>query len=238
MTTTITAPIETRSLLEPPEFRSTENGTKLSAAGVAMRYGVKSKPLPDTARARLFRETFRPGAFSKTLTEAEVRSHNEHHGPYLASTSNGTLRFEDTPQELRYELDLPNTGAGRDAATLLERRDIRGSSVGFFAVPKATTWSVDPEDGIALRTVGEARLTLCDLTVAPAYNDSTAALALRSLADERGMDLRSLLEAADRGELPTLIASEAPLEDDGNEEEEDDGREITVIRPPLTSLLL
>lgn len=233
---TTTAPIETRSLLEPPEFRSTENGTKLTAAGVAMRYGVKSKPLPDTARARIFRETFRPGAFIKTLAEAEVRSHNEHHGPYLASTSNGTLRFEDTAEDLRYELDLPDTSAGRDAATLLERRDIRGSSVGFLAVPKATTWSVDPEDGIALRTVGEARLTLCDLTVAPAYNDSTAALALRSLADERGMDLRSLLEAADRGELPTLIASD-PSEDE-RELEEDDGREITVVRPPLTSLLL
>lgn len=233
---TITAPIETRSLLEPPEFRSAENGTKLTAAGVAMRYGVKSKPLPDTARARIFRETFRPGAFTKTLTEAEVRSHNEHHGPYLGSTSNGTLRFEDTAEELSYEVDLPDTSAGRDAAHLLERQDIRGSSVGFFAVPKATTWSVDPEDGIALRTVGEARLTLCDLTVSPAYNDSTAALALRSLADERGMDLRSLLEAADRGELPTLIASD-PSEDE-HELEGDDGREITVIRPPLTSLLL
>lgn len=234
---TITAPIETRSLLEPPEFRSAENGTKLTAAGVAMRYGVKSKPLPDTARARIFRETFRPGAFTKTLTEAEVRSHNEHHGPYLGSTANGTLRFEDTAEELRYEVDLPDTSAGRDAAHLLERRDIRGSSVGFFAVPKATTWSVDPEDGIALRTVGEARLTLCDLTVAPAYNDSTAALALRSLADERGMDLRSLLEAADRGELPTLIASGETPESE-REEEVEDGREITVFRRPLTSLLL
>ena len=226
--------IEVRSLLEPPEFRSTDG--KLTAAGVAMRYGVKSKPIPDTANRRVFREQFKPGALAKTIAEQDIRSHNEHFGPYLARTANGTLRFEDTAAELRYELDLPDTSAGRDAAVLLERQDIRGSSIGFRAVAKAVTWSVD-EDGIALRTIGEARMSLCDLTVSPAYNHSTAALALRSLADERGIELRALLEAADRGELPTLIASDGS-EDEPDDGHEDDGRETTVVRPRMSSLLL
>jgi hypothetical protein len=46
--------LEVRSLVEPPEFRSA--GGKLVAAGVAMRYGAKSKPI-----AGQFREVFNPG---------------------------------------------------------------------------------------------------------------------------------------------------------------------------------
>lgn len=202
---------EVRSLLEPPEFRSIGDG-KIMAAGVAMRYGARSNPL--AKGTKMFREVFAPGSLARTITEQEVRAHNEHGGPYLGSTANGSLRFEDSATELRYELDLPDTTAGRDAATLLERRDIRGSSIGFRALPGREAWSVD-DTGMALRTVHEARLGLCDLTVAPAYSGSTAALALRSLADERGMELRALLEAADRGELPTLIAS--PVEDENQD---------------------
>src|SRR3954452_13784671 len=107
---------ETRSLLEPPEFRS--EGTKLTASGVAMRYGAKSKPIKGQ-----FREVFSPGAFTKTLQEQDIQSHNEHLGPYLARTGNGTLRLTDSRSELAYEIDLPDTSAGRDAAHLLERGD-------------------------------------------------------------------------------------------------------------------
>src|SRR6059058_3561605 len=111
--------LEHRSLLEPPEFRS--QGTKLTASGVAMRYGAKSKPIRGQ-----FREQFTPGAFARTIGQQDVRSHHEHFGPYLARTSNGTLRLTDTRSELSYEIDLPDTTAGRDAAALLERRDVRG----------------------------------------------------------------------------------------------------------------
>lgn len=218
--------LETRSLVEPVEFRS--DGGKLVAAGVAMRYGAKSKPINNT-----FREVFQPGAFTKTLKEADVRAHNEHFGPYLGRTSNGTLRLTDSRSELAYEIDLPDTTAGRDAAALLERGDIRGSSVGFQALSKQVGWSVG-DDGMALRSVAEAKLIFVDLTVAPVYDDSTAEMALRSLADERHMELRSLLDAADRGELPTLIAS--PV-DDSEQRSDDDGRETTVIRERFASLM-
>lgn len=218
--------LETRSLVEPVEFRS--DGGKLVAAGIAMRYGAKSKPIQGK-----FREVFQPGAFTKSLQENDVRSHNEHFGPYLGRTANGTLRLTDSRSELAYELDLPDTSPGRDAAALLERCDIRGSSVGFNALKNQVTWSVD-ENGMALRSVGQARLVFVDLTVAPVYDDSTAEMALRSLADERHMELRSLLDAADRGELPTLIAS--PV-DDPEQRSEDDGRETTVIRERFASLM-
>ncbi len=131
---------EHRSLVEPVEFRS--DGGKLVASGVAMRYGAVSKPIGGQ-----FREVFKPGAFAKTIREQDVRSHNEHGGPYLARSGAGSLRLLDSRSELAYEIDLPDTTAGRDAAALLERGDIKGSSIGFRALPSAIKWSVG-EDGM------------------------------------------------------------------------------------------
>lgn len=190
--------IEHRSLVEPVEFRSSGDN-RITAAGVAMRYGAKSKPIGGQ-----FREVFTPGAFSRSLGRQDVRSHNEHRGPYLARTTNESLRLTDNRSELAYELDLPDTSAGRDAAALLERGDIKGSSIGFRAIPKAVQWSRD-DDGMALRTVTEAALHFVDLTTEPAYDDSTAELALRSFANETGMELRSVLDAAENGHLADLI---------------------------------
>jgi HK97 family phage prohead protease len=197
--------LEHRSLVEAPEFRS--KGNTLTAAGVAMRYGARSKPI-----AGKFRETFTSGAFSKTLAGGgDIHSHNEHHGPYLGRTSNGTLRLTDTRSELSYEIDLPDTTAGRDAAALLERGDIKGSSIGFIATPKGSAWTVGT-DGLAFRTVSAAELYVVDLTVAPAYDDSTAEMAMRSLAYETGSDLRSLIEAAASGGLAGVVGG--PLSPD------------------------
>jgi HK97 family phage prohead protease len=212
--------LEVRSLVEPPEFRSA--GGKLVAAGVAMRYGAKSKPINGQ-----FREVFNPGAFTKTLQEQDVHSHNEHLGPYLGRTRNGSLRLTDTRSELSYEIDLPDTSAGRDAAALLERGDIKGSSIGFRALPKEVTWTVDA-DGMALRSISAAKLRRVDLTIEPYYPDSTAEMALRSLADNTGLELRSLIEVAARGDLATLI-----LDPDEHRSGGDDGRGTTVHRRPV-----
>lgn len=215
--------LEVRSLVEPPEFRSADG--KLVAAGVAMRYGAKSKPISGQ-----FREVFNPGAFSKTIQEQDIHSHNEHNGPYLARTGAGSLRLTDSRSELAYEIDLPNTGAGRDAAALLERGDIRGSSVGFRAIPKEVTWTVD-DDGMALRSISAAKLSRVDLTISPYYPDSTAEMAFRSLAEQTGLELRSLIEAADRGELASVIlAPDSQRSDD--QDADDDGRDTTVYRRP------
>lgn len=190
--------IECRSLVEPVEFRS--NGTSIIAAGVAMRYGAKSKPINGQ-----FREQFKPGSMARTIKQQDVRAHNEHDGPYLARIGAGSLRLIDSRSELAYEIDLPDTTAGRDAAALLERGDIKGSSIGFRAIPTQVKWTVD-DDGMALRTVGEASLLRVDLTTNPYYDDSTAELAYRSLADERGMELRSIVEAAESGHLADVVA--------------------------------
>lgn len=227
---TITAPIESRSLAEAPEFRSAENGTRIVATGVAMRYGAKSMPI----RGK-FREEFRSAAFTRTIGQQDVHAHLEHGGPFLARTGSGTMRLEDARSALTYEIDLPDTGAGRDAANLLERGDVAGSSIAFRAIPKQETWSVD-DDGLALRSIAEAMLFKVDLTTSPYYQDSTAEMALRSLADDLGVEVRSLLEAPD---LSALIAPGDGDESDASTEGHNDARETpTVVRAPLSSLYL
>lgn len=222
---------EQRPIAEVPEFRSAENGTRIVATGTAMRYGAKSKPIHNPARGT-FREEFRSGAFARSIGQSDVHAHLEHGGPFLARTGSGTMRLHDDRSLLAYEIDLPDTGAGRDAANLLERRDIGGSSVGFRAITKQTAWSVD-DDGMALRSVGEAQLLLVDLTVAPAYPDSTAEMALRSLAEDLGVEVRSLMDAPD---LAAILDPEN--RDDQSDEEDEDARPPATVRAPISSLYL
>ncbi len=200
--------IECRSLVDPVEFRGKDG--KITAAGVAMRYGAKSKPINGQ-----FREQFRSAAFTRTIKEQDIRAHNEHDGPYLGRTGAGSVRLFDGRSDLSYEIDLPDTTAGRDAAALLERGDIKGCSVGFRAIPSAVTWSAE-EDGMALRTVGEARLFRVDLTTSPYYDDSTAEVALRSFAEERHLELRSVVSAIEAGTFATLL--EARSDDDADDD--------------------
>lgn len=223
--------LECRSLVEPVEFRSAEGG-RIVASGIAMRYGAKSKPLVHRDRG-VFREEFTPGAFAKTIQESDVRSHNEHAGPYLARSGAETLRLTDDRSVLSYEIDLPDTTAGRDAAALLERGDIKGSSIGFRSLPGKDVWSVD-DDGLALRTVNEARLFRVDLTVAPAYDDSTAEMALRSLAAAHELDLDEVLAAADAGDLRSLID---PPQGEENVNENDGREPLTVVRQRFAALM-
>lgn len=214
----MTIDLECRSIVEPVEFRAGDAG-RILASGVAMRYGAKSKPINGQ-----FREMFTPRSFAKTIKEQDIRAHNEHEGPYLARTGAGSMRLFDDRSELAYEIDLPDTTAGRDAAALLERGDIKGSSIGFRAMPNGVKWGVD-DDGMALRTVSDARLFRVDLTTAPAYDDSTAQIALRSFAEQQGVELRSVLDAVEGGKFATLLA----LEGDPSDEALDDDRETPIV---------
>jgi len=217
---------ELRNFVDPVEFRSAVTGTHIVATGVAMRYEARSKPLTFHGRG-VAREKFRPGAFAKTIQESDVRSHNEHFGPYLGRTGAGTLRLHDSRSELSYELDLPDTTAGRDTAVLLERGDIKGSSIGFRALPKGgELWSTD-DDGLLLRSVVEARLGFVDLTTAPAYDDSTAEMALRSLASSHSITFDDVCAAIDVGDLRSLIFP--PKRDENPDESDNDGRGSSTI---------
>lgn len=215
--------LEHRSLVEPIEFRSAENGKKLTASGVAVRYGVWSQPFP--RNGRIIKERIKAGAATKSLQEREVKAYDEHDRKrYLARTKNGTLRIENSDTELAYEFDLPDTTVGRDLAAELERGDKDGSSIGLKSLPKDEKWTV-ADDGMVERTVGTMILDHISPTVDPIYADTPVALALRSFAEATGIEFRSV-EAAGLEGLAALLDPDQ-LDDDN------DGRKPTVVRRRL-----
>lgn len=222
---------ETRPNFDPVECRAVDGG-RMVAAGVAIRYGARSSDLGG------FVERIMPGA-AKSLIKSgsDVLALYEHdQRAYLGRTSNGTLRLADTRSELAYEVDLPDTEPGREVAHLLERGDLRGSSFGFRADPAAVKWTTQP-DGTVLRSIHAfQRLRDVGPTIAPAYEDSTAELAYRSIAAETGVDLRTVAEAAAAGELAELIErpdddAERELEDVNEDETVDDEEPVIHRRP-------
>ena len=57
----------------------------------------------------------------------------------LARTKSGTLRLSEDSRGLAFDLDIPDTQAGRDILALAERGDIGGASFGFVATDEE--WS-------------------------------------------------------------------------------------------------
>ena len=207
-------PIERRTANEGVELR--EEGDTLTAIGYASVFDSLSQNLGG------FVERVAPGAFRSTLKQADVRALFNHEPDHLLGrTGNGTLRLSEDDRGLRYEVDLPDTTLGRDVAELLRRTDLYGSSFGFRVIDDS--WS-ESEDGYPLRTLNEVALRDVGPVSFNAYPDASASL--RSLAEDRGLDLSVLIEAAEANTLRDLIF---PTSD-----EPEPGETHSVVRHPGT----
>jgi HK97 family phage prohead protease len=214
--------IERRTFAGTVEFRAL--GDKLVAAGYAAMFNKISQNLGG------FVEQVAPGAFTKTIQEQDIRAlFNHDENQVLGRLAPGTLRLEEDGTGLAYEIDLPDTSAGRDVAKLLERQDVSGSSFGFRTIDDE--WG-ETETGFPLRTLKQVSLRDVGPVTFPAYTDSTSAL--RSLAEARSLDLSTVVALADAGELRSVITDDfTPPQSGGG-----DGRETpTVVRRPSDWLL-
>lgn len=196
----MTSDIELRPYLNGVELRSetVEGKPSLVLSGTAISYGARSKDLGG------FHERIMAGAVTEALQKGEVFAFEEHRSErYLGTTRNGSLKLIDSKESLRYEVTLPDTATGREVAHLAERGDYAGSSFGFRVLDE--TWTTD-KNGTALRSVTAIKL-LRDVgpTIAPAYGPSAAEVALRHLAAERELEVRSVLDAAAAGTLGQLL---------------------------------
>ena len=209
--------IETRHLAERPEFRSDGTGKNIVAAGYAALFNVRSKDLGG------FVEVVLPSAFTKTLQETNVRAYQDHNRAlYLGCTENGTVRLATDNRGLHYEIDLPDTSVGRDAAALLERRDMTGSSFGFKSHGGTSTVAVE-SDGTLLRSLRDVALHhVSPLTEEPAYQGTNVELAFRSIALAGGVDLEELTAARENGgNIAELFqrSTESTNDDNGTNEQ-------------------
>ena len=91
------------------------------------------------AEARIgdsFIETIAKGAFSASLNnKKDVLALVDHDASrVLARTRSGSLRLREDNHGLAFDIDVPDTQAGRDVLALAERNDLGGMSFGFHAV--------------------------------------------------------------------------------------------------------
>ena len=156
------------------EKRYAPNGVNVEGrklVGVGVPY---NKPARVVVNGRTVTERFMPGAFKRTLAERRDVLMLSDHDPskVLGRTRSGSLRLHEAPDGLRFEVDLPDTTAARDALALAERGDTGGASVGFRATRE--TWNADKTE----RTVIEADLLEVSVIAShPAYDTSVQARA-------------------------------------------------------------
>lgn len=124
-----------------------------------------------------FREKIRPGTFSKTIKNGDVRA-TFNHDPNIVFGRNKakTLKLKEDDNGLFSEVIPPDTQQARDIMVSIERGDITQQSFAFRTIED--DW-VYKKDGTAERTLIEVDLLDIAFVTYPAYPDTT--VALRSL---------------------------------------------------------
>jgi len=169
-------------------------------------------------------ERIMPGAFD-AAKEDVVRGLTNHDPQWLLGRSDkGTLRLSVDKVGLRYEIDAPDTGAGRDTVALLDREDLDASSFAFRVHGKRgkVTWSEETRDGdtVEVREIHECELLDVGPATYPAYTSTEAGVRSEDphLSEARA-DHRRWKEEAEPGpdpvglevDMATAIAGAARL---------------------------
>lgn len=133
-----------------------------------------------------FREIVAPGAFSHPLQNgADVRAlWNHDASQVLGRTRAGTLRLSEDGEGLRAEIDVPDTQAGRDAVTSVERGDVSQMSFAFRVRPGGQSFD-ENDEGQVVRTLSDVDLFDVSPVTFPAYEATKVdARALRQWQNE------------------------------------------------------
>ncbi|MHA7292619.1 HK97 family phage prohead protease [Arthrobacter sp. HLT1-21] len=177
--------LELRHVNQPVHYRAVDGGLGI-LSGYAAVFNKLSQNLGG------FVERVDPSAFNKSIADqVPVLARYNHDDNHLLGTTEGTtLRLEVDGTGLRYDVDLPDTSAGRDVKVLAQRGDLRYSSFAFRTVDD--DWDFTPE-GFPMRTLLALQLVDVAPVNNPAYRDTTTGL--RSLAERLHMDLSEVREA-------------------------------------------
>jgi HK97 family phage prohead protease len=105
----------------------------------------------------------------------------------LGNSENNTLKVWEDEIGLRFELELPDTTAGKDALTLIQRGDVKGVSFGFRT--RVDEWDESDRTNV-IRTLVDVVLYEVSPTSMPAYpQTSVAARSIQDIYTEHRKDV-------------------------------------------------
>ncbi|WP_245809656.1 HK97 family phage prohead protease [Cohnella massiliensis] len=190
---------EIRALPVTFEVRENESEDGKRTITGAIKYNTESAEMRDYW-GDVFVETIDKEAFKDSLAARNVVGLWSHDAAQvLGNTKSGTLRLTNMENELRFELDIPNTTVGNDAWELIQRGDVDGVSFGMKVTKDK--WSSEKRDNgrIYRRNILNAELYEISPVAFPAYPANE--VAARSLEEFKAEEQR----AADRFEKEKLL---------------------------------
>lgn len=183
---------ERRVWVPSMEFRAAGDQGPARISGYAALYNQRSNPIKDSFGE--FIEQISANAFDRSLKERDIRALWNHQPEYpLGRTGAGTVRLASDERGLGFEIDLPETSWGRDAAVSIQRGDVTGMSFGFTVPDGGEDWR--NIDGLWVRTLLDVDLWEVSPATFPAYSGTS--VSARSL--DRWREVR---EANERPATP------------------------------------
>ena len=188
--------LERRLLREPVVLRAA-NDAGARIGGYALKFNKLSRNLGGWV------EQISPESLNKSAGDGwpgVMARYN--HETLLGSVAGESLRLVLDGTGLDYEVDLLADADSERVRMLVERGDVARSS--FAAYMHESDWSQTP-DGFPLRTV--TAMSLVDVAPVddPAYYDTSTGL--RSLAEQRGMDVAEVETLARENRLNELLTT-------------------------------
>ena len=201
------------------------DGDKSVITGHAAVYNQKSEQMWG------FRETIRPGAFTKTIKTADVRALWNHDPNYvLGRTKSGTLELSEDDKGLVVKITPPETNFAKDIIATIKRGDVDQMSFGFQTV--TDEWRT--EDKEQIRELIEVELFDVSPVTFPAYPQTD--VQARSFYEARmkaaegeeaaiSLDLAEMVRLARQKQRQEFLDSRKPILKPG-----DDGYLAEIIR--------
>lgn len=199
--------IETRTLPgKHAQLRVMQTDAGRTLSGYAVVWDSYSRNLGG------FVEVARRGVFDKALSSGAdvVVTLNHDMSELLGRSGVGGTTITSDQTGLRYDVPLGSDPTAAKVGDWVERGLLKGSSFIFQIPVEGVTWS-RTDQGYPLRElVADARLYDVGPATIPAYGatEDAGALALRSLAECRGLDLQLVMDAAARNELAAILDGE------------------------------
>lgn len=190
--------------LDKLTFRAADGDHAPGIEGYASVFNRNSAPITDWLGLS-YRERVAPGAFKKTIDEADIRALWNHDPNWvLGRTKSKTLRLREDEFGLAVEIDPPATSWANDLMEVMRRGDVDQMSVGFEIVRDKWESYEDHDTGKRsdVHVLLEAKLFDVSVVTFPAFPQTEAKV--RALM-ESGLDLSTLaafLESQRSNEQP------------------------------------